>query len=219
MKKCVIFDLDGTLLYTLDSITHHLNATLSSRGFKKVSSEETGEFIGNGAKMLVSRAMAKSGVSDAETVESVLRDYNLSYNNDPLPFTEPYDGIVELIDELADRDIALAVVTNKPEPTAKQLVEHFFPGKFDVVIGGRAGASLKPDPTDALRAVSIMGGSPSATAFVGDMSVDIQTGRNMGAALSVGVSWGFRSRDHLISEGADSVVDEPLEILPLADKL
>ena len=213
MIKYVIFDLDGTLLYTLDSILYHLNRTLDSFGLSKITIEQCGEFIGNGARLLVKRAVAVSGDFDDELVERVLKTYNEAYNNDPLPHTYPYDGIDELVSALYERGIKMGVVTNKPEPTARQLVEHFFADRIAFVRGGRAGAVLKPDPRDSLDAIHSIGGAASECAFVGDTYVDIETGKNMQAALSVGVLWGFRTEEELSAAHADLIVVKPSEIL------
>jgi phosphoglycolate phosphatase len=117
------------------------------------------------------------------------------------------------VDALVDAGITVGVVTNKPEPTAVRLVRHFFGDKMTFVRGGRAGAVLKPDPTDALDALSASCGVPGGCAFVGDTSVDIRTARNMSAALSIGVLWGFRTREELEGESPDLLVKEAHEIL------
>lgn len=213
MIKYALFDLDGTLLSTLDTIRHHLDTTVSGLSLGTVTLEDTRQFIGNGARKLVARALAKNGVTDEDTVEKVLAIYNRAYDSDPLPLTHPYDGVVELVDVLYERGITLGVVTNKPEPTAVKLVESFFPGRFAFVRGGRAGAILKPDPTEALSLIASVGGTPSECAFIGDTDVDVITGKNMGAALSIGVAWGFRSREELVSAGADLVLDRADEVL------
>ena len=213
MIKYALFDLDGTLLYTLDTIRYHLNATVSDLSLGTVTLDDTRRFIGNGARKLVARALEKNGVTDDEAVAKVLGIYNRAYDADPLPLTYPYDGVVELVDALYERGIVLGVVTNKPEPTAIQLVESFFPGKFACVRGGKAGAILKPDPTEALTLLAGVGGSASECAFIGDTDVDVYTGKNMGAALSIGVSWGFRSREELIPSGADFILDNAHDVL------
>ena len=212
MIKYAIFDLDGTLLSTLDTITYHLNATISSLSLGEVTLDDTQRFIGNGARKLVSRALDKNGVNDEDTVKKVLEIYNASYDRDPLPHTYPYPGVVELVDALYESGVTLGVVTNKPEPTAVKLVEYFFPGKFAFVRGGKEGVRLKPDPEEALRLLESVGGIPSSCAFVGDTDVDILTGKNMGAALSIGVSWGFRPAAELLSAGADLVTDNADEV-------
>lgn len=213
MIKYVLFDLDGTLLSTLDTINYHLNAALSSLSLGSVTLEDTRQFIGNGARKLVARALAKNGVTDDKTVARVLEIYNSAYDSDPLPLTYPYEGIVDLVDALYERGVTLGVVTNKPEPTAIKLVESFFPGKFAFVRGGKSGVMLKPDPKEALSLLHGVGGKASECAFVGDTDVDIFTGKNMGAALSIGVSWGFRSCEELSSVGADLVLDNAKDVL------
>lgn len=218
MIKYAIFDLDGTLLSTLESIRYHLNRALLANGLAGITIKQCGEFIGNGAKKLVTRAVTAGGVDDETLIMKVLSEYNEAYNSDPLPYTYPYEGIVELVDALSDRGISLGVITNKPEPTAVQLIEHFFEGKFRFVRGGRAGAVLKPDPTDSLSALSELGGVPEECIFVGDTYVDILTGKNMGAALSIGVLWGFRDFEELDRAGADIIVKEADEILSAIEK-
>ena len=208
MIKCVLFDLDGTLLSTLETITYHLNGALVSHGLTRITVEDTRKFIGNGAKMLVTRAVSLSGVEDDSVINAVLSNYNYAYDIDPLPCTEPYEGITTLVDRLYADGFKLGVVTNKPEPTAKKLIEHFFGEKISCVSGGRSGIILKPDPGESLRVIADMGLNASMCAFVGDTSVDICTGKNMGAALSIGVTWGFRDRDELALSGADFLVDD-----------
>ena len=213
MIKCCVFDLDGTLLSTLDTITLHLNNTLRGEGLLEITVEECRAFIGDGARKLVARAVAKSGEVSAESFERILTTYNAAYNNDPLPLTEPYPGITSLVDELVSRGYRLAVVTNKPEPTAKKLIDHFFGESFELVIGGRAGAVLKPDPADTLNAISALGYTSSEAAFIGDTSVDILTARNAKVALSVGVSWGFRDVAELSTAGADVIINGADELV------
>ena len=213
MIRCAVFDLDGTLLYTLDSIRYHLNNTLVANGLKSITVDQCREFIGNGAKLLVSRAVGVSGVSDTEVIDKVLAEYNAAYNSEPLPFTYPYEGITELVDSLCQEGVTVGVVTNKPQPTAVQLVEHFFGDKVRFVRGGRAGAVLKPDPRDTLDAIASVNATPGTTAFIGDTNVDIETGKNVGAALTIGVTWGFRDFAELYRAGADHIVDRPSEIL------
>jgi len=213
MIKCVLFDLDGTLLSTLDTITYHLNSVISGLSLGGVTVEDCRQFIGNGARKLVSRALAKNGIYDEETVSLVLDSYNRAYDTDPLPLTEPYCGVVELVDTLYNMGLKLLVVTNKPEPTAAKLIDSFFPGKFAFVRGGSEGVLLKPDPTESLALLQKIDIKASECAFIGDTDVDIHTGKNMGAALSVGVSWGFRKRDELVAAGADFVVDKADEVV------
>ena len=213
MIKYVLFDLDGTLLSTLDTIAYHLNYAVFSRSLGEVTVEDCRQFIGNGARKLVTRALAKNGVYDEKTVLEVLLSYNNAYDADPIPLTAPYEGVTELVDKLYGMGLKLGVVTNKPEPTARKLIESFFPGKFAFVSGGREGAILKPDPTESLDVLKKLEGTPSECAFVGDTDVDIETGKNLKAALTLGVSWGFRGREELLAAGADFVADEAADLL------
>ena len=215
MTECCLFDLDGTLLSTLDTIRYHLNNTLKSFGLLEITEDECSRFIGDGARKLVERATAKTGGVSAECVEAVLKTYNEAYDSDPLPHTEPYPGVVDLVASLKRRGIRLGVVTNKPESTARQLIEHFFSDSFDLVCGGREGAILKPDPRESLAVVERLGASPETTVFIGDTPVDVRTGKNMGASLTVGVTWGFRTREELLRSGADTVIESADALLEL----
>ena len=212
IKYC-IFDLDGTLLNTLGGIMYHLNRTLVAEGLMPITEDECRRFIGNGARMLVSRAVGKSCECEEERLERILSTYNDAYNSSPLDCTAPYDGIPELVASLHATGYKLSVVTNKPQNTAEQLIRHFFADKFDYVVGGRKGAVLKPDPTDSLNVLASMGGDVSECAFIGDTSVDIDTGRRMGAALCVGVSWGFRDESELVGAGADIIAHNSEELI------
>lgn len=215
MIKFVLFDLDGTLLSTLDTIAYHLNTVISESSLGGVTVEDCCAFIGDGARKLVSRALEKNRVLDEETVTRVLSLYNESYDADPFTLTQPYDGVTSLVNELYDMGVVLGVVTNKPEPTAIKLIDAFFPGKFAFVRGGCKGIALKPDPTEAIRLLRAFGGKVDECAFVGDTSVDILTAKNMNASVSIGVSWGFRDRDELLSAGADFVIDSAAQVLDI----
>ncbi len=212
MIRLCFFDLDGTLLSTLDTIRYHLNNTLLHFGLKEISPDECRSFIGNGARKLVMRSAEKSGLTDPDAVGAVLDMYNSSYDANPIPNTFIYPGVAELVDELYRGGYKLAVLTNKPHQTAVKLIEHFFPGKFDCIMGG-GGAPLKPDPSTALAIAESLGCSASECAFVGDSSVDIMTGKNMGAMASIGVLWGFRTKEELLMSGADHIAERAEDIL------
>lgn len=213
MIKCCIFDLDGTILNTITTITHFVNKTLQNFGYPTITEEQCKYFVGNGARLLITRTLAHFGVTDEEAVDTVLDAYDREYKSDPYHLTAKYDGIDELLSGLRRAGIRLAVVSNKQDRIAKDAVAHFFPDAFDLVVGGRDGVPLKPAPDAPLSVLSELGFSPDECAFVGDTSVDVQTGKNMNAAMAIGVSWGFRKRDELAM--ADRIVDEPSEILKL----
>lgn len=215
MIKYCIFDLDGTLLNTLDSIRYYLNRTLGEYGFDGITREECRRFIGDGAKKLVSRALESRGVTDAELCERVLKSYNKAYDSSPYYLTEPYRGIPELISALSSRGITLAVLSNKPDSTARSVVSEFFGDAFSLVRGALDGVKLKPEPDACLEMIKNMGAAPSEVAFIGDTGVDIETGKRATVGFTVGVSWGFREREELIIAGADRVADTPIEILEI----
>ena len=213
MIRCVIFDLDGTLLNTVTSITYYVNKTLAAEGIAPISEEDTKVFIGNGAKKLIERALRSRGIEDPQTVARVIESYNGSYNSDPYYLTYPYSGITELVAILKAEGYSIGVLSNKPETTLLPIVKYFFGDVFDSVRGGRDSESLKPDPGSTLDMLREMGASPSELAFIGDTSVDILTAKNAGAALSVGVSWGFRGTEELRLSGADKIADTAEDVL------
>lgn len=213
MIKCCIFDLDGTILNTITSITYFVNKTLRKYGIDTITEDECKYFAGNGARNLIIRALKSKGISDGATVETVLADYNAAYDADPLYLTEPFFGIEELLLSLSSKGIRLAVLSNKPDSTVKSIVNSFFPAMFDDVRGGVEGVPLKPSPDIPLAILSGFGISPENTAWIGDTSTDVETGINLGARLNIGVLWGFRKRDELEGAGAHFIAERPEQIL------
>ena len=213
MIKCCIFDLDGTILDTIGSITYFVNKIFSEYGIAEVSVDECKYFAGNGARTLIKRALISKGVTDEALTEKILEDYVLAYDKDPLYLTGVFEGIDSLLSELRARGIKLAVLSNKPDSTVKSIVKNFFGDSFDVVLGGREGVPLKPDPTAAQNILKILGFTAEEAAWVGDTSTDIETAKNLKAALSFGVLWGFRKRDELEAAGADIIVSSADDIL------
>ena len=215
MIKYAVFDLDGTLLDTITTITHYVNLVLRRYNIREISEDECKYFVGNGAKTLIDRAAASRAVTDKELICRIFSEYNEEYNKDTLYLTKPYDGIPELLAALKDRKIKLSVLSNKPDDTTRNIIPAFFPDIFAVVRGGREGTPLKPAPDGVLEILKELGAPSDEVMYIGDTNVDMQTGRNAGAGITVGVSWGFRERDELVSSGADVIVDNPCEILNL----
>ena len=214
--KCAVFDLDGTLLNTLDTIHHYLNLTLEKYNLPLVSLDETRAMVGNGARLLISRAMGEAA-ADRELYDRVFADYNAAYNADPYYLTEPYEGIPELLEKLRGQGITLAVLANKPDIAVKLAVEHFFPSTFTAVQGGVDGTPLKPDPTALLNMLSALGFTPGEPAYIGDSEPAVLTAKNAGVAFPIAVTWGFRTADQLISAGATNLINHPSEIKTDAD--
>ena len=208
-----IFDLDGTLLNTITTITYYVNKTMRHYGLRELTLSECKSFVGNGAVKLMRRAIDAVGGCEAD-FDEILSTYISYYDEDPYYLTAPYPGIEELLDALKRDGIRLAVLSNKQDSSTKSVVEHFFPEVFDCVMGGLDGVPLKPDPTVAKMILTSLGSTPEQTAWIGDTSVDVMTGKNLGAMLTVGVSWGFRDRAELEGAGADVIADAAEEILP-----
>lgn len=215
--KVCIFDLDGTLLDTLTGIMHYINSVFDEEGIGRITLDETREFVGNGMRNLVTRACASRGVTDTERVERIITKYKTAYDSDPYKLVTAYDGVHELIDALAERGIRLAVLSNKPDFATGMMVEHFFGKSFDVVRGNVDGVALKPSPDGALMILSELGFSPDECAFIGDGETDVETAVKLGAARSISVLWGFRTREQLEAYGAKNFVTSPLEILEYID--
>lgn len=217
MIKACIFDLDGTLLNTLTTIRHYVNETIGELGLSPISIDECRSFIGHGARHLIGRTLESKGISDTELLDSTLKAYNAKYDANTLYLTEPYEGVVEMVDELFASGIRLAVLSNKPDPTTTDIVSKFFPNRFAVVHGGRAGIPLKPDPTALLSTIDELGVSPDEVMYIGDTGVDILTGKNAAVYKTVGVSWGYRPLSELCECGADVIIDDPIEIVREAE--
>ena len=213
MIKACIFDLDGTLLNTLVTISHYVNTTIGEIGLSPITEDECCSFIGHGARHLIESTLKSKGIDDSALLESTLKSYNARYDADTLYLTKPYDGIEDMIDALCSAGVRLAVLSNKPDATTTDIIAKFFPERFTAVHGGRAGVPLKPDPTALLSTIDELGVTPSEVAYVGDTGVDMLTAKNAGAFKSIGVSWGYRSVAELRETGADVIVDRPEEIV------
>lgn len=214
MKHAVIFDLDGTLLNTLGDLRAATNHALEVRGLPPHSMEEIRQFIGNGIRLLICRAMPE-GTPEAE-IDAALDDFKAYYAAHIHDRTVPYDGIPQLLTALKKRGIQVAVLSNKIDSASQQLIEYFFPGKTDVVFGEHVGVPRKPDPTSCRMVMQQLGVQPEQVIYVGDSGTDMQTAKNAGL-YAVGVTWGFRSKEVLLENGADVLMHRPEQILQILD--
>jgi len=219
MFKLIIFDLDGTLLNTLDDLADCTNYALQKNGFPAHEVNTYKYFVGNGVNMLIERALPKD-ISKNE-YEKVWNDFMEYYDIHKADKTAPYQGIVETLEELQERDVLLAVATNKPHELLPSLMGFYFPTiQWAAVFGNRKDVPIKPNPQivyDILEAVNrnaedtkpILG---SNILYVGDTAVDMETAQNAGVK-KVGVLWGFRTEEELIKAGANYIIDKPEQLL------
>ena len=212
MIKACIFDMDGTVLDTIKTITYYVNITLDKFGIRRISEDECKIFVGNGAKLLIERTLKSRGIS-MELLQPVLDSYGAAYDENPNHLTAPYEGIPELLSELKRRGVKIGIVSNKQDFLTRPLAERFFGSLVDLAVGGKEGVPLKPQPDAILSMLESFGVTPDECAYLGDTGVDMQTGKNVGARLTVGVLWGFRARAELLENGADVIVNKPEEIL------
>ena len=210
--KCAVFDLDGTLLNTIKTINYYLNYSLNEYHLPPVSEADCMAFVGNGAVKLIERALARVG-ADGELFDVVYRTYNEAYNADPYYLTAVYEGINELLDQLSARGVKLAVLSNKPDFAVKASVEHFFPNSFELVFGGRENVPLKPSPDALFEIMKKVCVTAEETAYVGDSEPDVLTAKNAGVRNAYFLTHGFRTREQLISAGAEKLFNNPLDIL------
>ncbi len=212
--SAVIFDLDGTLLDTLEDLGGAVNRVLAGQGFPTHPLAAFRWFVGDGSRMLMTRALPADQRSPRlieRCLATLLTDYNQNWHQK----TRPYDGIEALLAALTARRIEMAVVTNKPHQFTGQMVTHYFPGvPFRAVLGQQEAIAKKPDPVQALAAARTMGAAPEACLFLGDSGVDMETARRAGMA-GVGAAWGFRTVEELRGAGARYIIDRPLELLAL----
>ena len=201
-KRCAIFDLDGTLLDTVDDLANAVNDALREHGFPTHDREKYFYFVGNGARNLIRRSLPAD--VDEATYESVYACYTANYEARWNVCTKPYPGIPELIEKLRTDGIPMAVVSNKPDDRTKTAIYHYFPDTFDVVFGGRDNVPLKPNPAAVFEALELMGCKVEDAVYIGDTSVDIETGKSAGI-FTVGVLWGFRKAEELSAAGADKL--------------
>lgn len=219
MIKACLFDLDGTLLDTLSTISYYGNLALNKYGIESVENDEYKYFVGNGAKLLVERMLKFRNAYTDEMFDKVFEYYNEQYNADVKRYTAPYDGVTQLIKELRSQGIYTAVISNKPDYAACEAVNTFFgENMFDVVHGQREGIKIKPDPEGAIDILNTLKVKPEETVYVGDTWIDMQTGKSLGA-YTIGVLWGFRDFDELKNHGADRIISSPKEILECINEL
>lgn len=210
----VIFDLDGTLLNTLEDLADATNWVCAQHGWPPHSLETYKTFVGNGVPKLLERAVPSDVVQTQQLREQMLAEFTPYYNAHKADKTAPYPGIPQALEQLKQAGVTMAVLTNKPDGAARPIVEGYFPGIFQTIQGALPGVPTKPDPTALYHLMERIGADRAHTLFVGDSNVDIQTAKN-GGLFSCGVLWGFRSREELLGEGADVLAQTADELTDL----
>ena len=220
MIKAVIFDLDGTILYTLSDLANAMNKMLSEFGYPEHSDLNIHRLaIGTGARNYVKKCMPEAVREDEAQVDRCLEAYRRIYDAASSVETKPYDGIYDVMAFLSENNIAINVLSNKPDSPTKALVETWI-SDFSpkCVFGERAGIKRKPDPEAPLEIARTLGVEPSEIAFIGDSDVDIKTGVNAGM-VPIGVLWGYRDKEVLEESGAAYFAKTPEALIEILKEL
>lgn len=212
----ILFDMDGTLLDTLDDLHMSVNYALEQSGLPLVMLDETREAAGYGSIVLIEMLTKHTFVTGSPEFQRVFDDFNTHYKAHCNDATRPYDGIMELLPALVERGLKMAIVSNKVQPETEALRKLWFADFIPVAVGRVEGIAPKPDPAMAFKALELLGSCPKDAWFVGDSQPDVRTGKNAGCT-SVGCTWGFRDFATLEEECPDFIIDSPLELLDIVD--
>ena len=208
--KLIIFDMDGTILDTLEDLKNSMNHALRLHNMPERTLDEIRSFVGNGIRTLIERA-AVSGIS-ADKITAIHKDFMKHYDVHCADFTKPYDGVIDLIKELKSHGYKTAVVSNKADGAVQDLCVQYFPNLFDLAIGERPEMARKPAPDMVNLALNHFGVSIEDAVYIGDSDVDVATAKNSKLDM-IAVDWGFRTREFLMEQGAETIVSRPEEIL------
>lgn len=211
MKKyeAVIFDLDGTLLDTLEDLRDSVNFVMRKYSFPEHTLEETRQAVGNGIKKLMERSVPEG--TEEKVLEAAFADFKAHYEENCKQKTKPYAGIAELLEKLKKDGYKLAVVSNKNHEAVQEMIPYYFGSVFDAAVGAVEGMEKKPAPDTAFYALKQIGIPAEKALYIGDSQVDVATAKNAGLA-GIFVTWGFRSKDVLIKAGAEEFADSAEEL-------
>ena len=208
--KIAIFDLDGTLLDTLEDLYLAVNAALARHSLPSRTRDEVRMFVGDGVEMLIRRAVPAG--TDEDATLTVLADFKTVYAAICEDHTRPYDGILAVLSALRDQGVRVAVVSNKFDAATKRLCTKYFGDLVEVAIGEKAGVRKKPAPDTVYEALRELGGSAQGAVYIGDSDVDIKTAGNCGMPC-ISVTWGLRDKEFLVENGATTLVRTPEELV------
>lgn len=217
MIKAIIFDLDGTICDTLTDLGECTNQALADFNLPPHKIEEYRKIVGNGVDTQMRRAIGEEKYTK-ELADQVKAAFKAYYDKNYLRNTKPYEGMEEALDELSKMGLKLAVFSNKPDEFAGKLCRTLFGERFELIAGNRAGIPVKPDPTGLFLALEKLGVKPEECLHCGDSSVDMDTGKNAGIT-TIGVEWGFRTREELEEHDACYVIQKPSQLPQLVKKL
>lgn len=203
--RYVVFDLDGTLLNTLDDLFLSVNKILSDHGYKTRSKDEVRSYLGNGVRALLDLALPEE---ERFRTDELLPEFKAYYDLHKEDNTAPYAGVKEAVAEIKKAGVKCAIVSNKFDAAVQELKNVTFSGLIDFACGEREGVKPKPAPDGVFLAMDALGADPAETVYVGDSEVDLATAENTGLKC-VAVSWGFRDRDELVKRGAKNIADTP----------
>ena len=215
--KLVAFDLDGTLLNTINTIEYHANNTLRHFGFPEISVDRYKILVGNGARILVERMLKENDNFNPDTFDEIYNYYTATYDSDVKIHTEIYPGIENMLKELKEQGFKLAVLSNKPNDAVQETVKLYFGDIFDSVYGAFEDLPKKPDTTILKKLMKELDCDIENSIYVGDTGVDMKTGKG-GGLFTIGVLWGFRSKEELVENNADLIVSSTDEILKFASE-
>lgn len=213
MYKACLFDLDGTLADTVESIAYIANQVLEEYGLTPQPIDAYNYFAGDGADELMKRCLVAAGDKECKFYEGGRARYRELFAVDPLYKVTPFEGIVETLEEMKARGLKLAVCSNKPYLAAEGAIKGLFgEGIFDIVLGQKDSIKRKPSPEGALMIAKELGVKASECLYIGDTNTDMQTGKSAGM-YTIGVLWGFRDREELEANHADAIVSHPTELI------
>ena len=216
MYKACIFDLDGTLTDTLASLSYSVNATLKELGLGQITDEQCKAFVGNGARHLIERSLEAAGDPELTRIDEAMETYGRIFKVNCTYQVKAYPGVEDMLHELKARGIRLAVLSNKPHVQTQDVVRTFFgTDLFDWVQGQKEGVPRKPDPAAAVYIANQLQVSENECVYIGDSDVDMKTG-NAAGMKTVGVTWGFRSKEVLIEHGAHCTIDHAKDLIAIA---
>jgi len=211
MIKLCIFDLDGTLLNTLPTISYYCNLSLNKYGLKSIDTQKFKYLVGNGAKVLIEKALDEVRADKEEYFKKVYKFYNEEYDKDVSYLTKPYDGVPEMLLGIKTLGVTTAVLSNKPHFATENAVKIMFGELIDTARGGTDKIALKPSPDAVFEIIKRQGVKKEECIYIGDTDTDMQTGKNADL-FTIGVNWGFRDEEELYKNGCDMIVKHPNEI-------